>query len=622
MESLTLTFEALQAALHEKIKSGDGPAASSEANLQSALKAFLEEQGLRLSDVVGSTLRASFYSNLSTHAEALKVAGRTSDFIRNRKTYLTRWRKLVLELDSLSATDIRKTPLQIAMEELLAEGPSMASLAQRTSVPLSHIKRWKAGVLPKPRSAHWLRQLERHFGLTSGTLVDLVPGLKGSEKKLEALPEKKSAYRERLRKAQAEEPYAINSPSAQLQQEWAGLLHYKTAVRPPHGLQRQAKGRWKGTLDPVVQNMHLYWSANADGRFHPTAQLTWTHVSFYLGWLQMPATRGGMAMPPQEAQTLAHLADEHLIERYNTWRMNRSGGVMHGGCVAFLKTVLMLCHPRTGYLTQRYDTFGPKSKAVDEATWRSRCESAFTCATDIRRELRLETEKSRDPYEPMSQLFAMADPMEGVADAIIRMDANRPVTGGKAEALWARDRLLVKLLASNPLRAKNIKFLTYFPDNSGQLRRVDGGWRINLDRKQFKNLAGAAADRAYDMAVRPEVWPDIERYIKLYRPQLATQSCPYLFTQPTDGTSPWYGMNRHFATLTKRFFSGCLGTGPHVMRHLVATSILKQQPNAWAVAAWALHDKEETVRAAYAHLGSDDASRWMEPLMAKAFSRM
>lgn len=623
MQSLAITFETLQTALQENIKSGHGPSASSEANLRSGLKAFLDEQGLRLSDVVGSTLRASYYRNLSAHAETLKAANRTSEYIRNRKTCLARWRKLVLEVDRASAAnDVRKTPLQIAMEELLENGPSLASIAERTSVPLSHIRRWKAGGLPKPRSAHWLRQLERHFGLTSGTLSDLVPGLNGGEKQLDAVPQKKSAYRERLRKALAEEPYALNTPLGQLREEWAGLLHHKTAVRPPLGLQRQAKGRWKGTLDPVVKNADACWFAYTDGRFHATAKMNWSYVSYFLGWLQMPQDRGGLALSPAEAQTLANLANEHLIERYNTWRMNRSGGVMHGGCVAILKTVQMLCHPRTGYLTQSYALFSSTAGVTDEAAWRSRCDSAFKCAVDIRRELRNEMEKSRDPYESMSHIFSMANPMEAVADAIIRMDADRPITGGESEAVWARDRLMVKLFASNPLRAKNMKLLTYFPDNSGQLRKVDGGWRITLHRGQFKNLAGAAGERSYDMTVRPEVWPDIERYIKLYRPQLAAPNSPYLFVQPTGGMGPWHGMNRRFETLTKRYFQGCPGTGPHIMRHLVATSILKQQPNAWAVAAWALHDKEETVRAAYAHLGSDDASRWLEPLMAKAFARM
>jgi len=58
------------------------------------------------------------------------------------------------------------------------------------------------------------------------------------------------------------------------------------------------------------------------------------------------------------------------------------------------------------------------------------------------------------------------------------------------------------------------------------------------------------------------------------------------------------------------------------MRHIVATSILKQQPNNWAGAAWALHDQEETIRRHYAHLRSDDAHRWFEAAMAGPFGRM
>jgi len=58
------------------------------------------------------------------------------------------------------------------------------------------------------------------------------------------------------------------------------------------------------------------------------------------------------------------------------------------------------------------------------------------------------------------------------------------------------------------------------------------------------------------------------------------------------------------------------------MRHIVATSILKASPNDWASAAWALHDREETVKQHYAHLAQHDAARWLSKAMDGPFSRM
>jgi site-specific recombinase XerC len=622
MESLSLTFEQLQKTVNQQIALGNGPAPSSEPNLRSALAAFLEERGIQQCEVIGSTLRASYYRNVASHIESLVGLQRNSAYIRNRKAHLGRWRKFLLEIDRTSANEIRQTPLQIALGELFCGGPPMVQIAAACLIPLSHLKRWRAGHLPKPRSIRWLRVLERHYGLTAGVLMDLVPHTKGGVIHRATFVSAKSKYRERLTKAQAEMPYAVREPCESLREEWSGLLLHKTAVRPPRGLLRQLKGRWSGTVEPVVNNARQNWAAFTNGRYHTTAQITWTHVTYYLGWLQLSADRDGPGITAEKAQTLGALTDEINIERYNSWRINRSGGIMHGGCVAFLKTVQMLCNPTTGYLTQSWQTFAPRCGIYDEASWRERCAAAFRCAADIRRELQPEVKVSRNPFDSMSSAFNLANPLEAVADAIGRMDANRPLTGGISEALWARDRLLLKLLASNPLRAKNIRLLTCLPDNSGQLRKEDGVWRIKLSASDFKNFRGAAKDRSYDMPVRKEVWSDIERYLKHYRPQLATSENQYFLVCSSRTGKPWYSLNRHFASITRRYFIGCPGAGPHIMRHIVATAILKQQPNAWAVAAWALHDKEDTVRLAYTHLESNDAARWLDPMLSAAFSRM
>src|SRR4030095_9259699 len=156
---------------------------------------------------------------------------------------------------------------------------------------------------------------------------------------------------------------------------------------------------------------------------------------------------------------------------------------------------------------------------------------------------------------------------------------------GAAEAIWARDRLTVKLLASNPLRAKNLKLLTIAPRPIGetpQLSKGNGQWRIAINRKDFKSLAGAAKDRVYDMPVRKEVWADLEAYLRHYRPLLADKDNPYLLVSSKAPAGPFYSLNRRFETITRDYFPQCPGSGPHCMRHIAATTILKANPGAWS----------------------------------------
>jgi integrase len=166
--------------------------------------------------------------------------------------------------------------------------------------------------------------------------------------------------------------------------------------------------------------------------------------------------------------------------------------------------------------------------------------------------------------------------------------------------------------------------LTFSQDmeQPGHLRYVDGGWRIFIPKLEFKNFRGAAKERDYDMPVRPEVWGDIERYLKVYRPVLAASSNPYVFASSVKSDKPMHSLRRRFGILTMKYLAGCRGVGPHAMRHLVATAILKQRPNDWNTAARALHDREATVRKHYAHLSSDDAATQMKVALDGPFSRM
>ena len=621
MDSITLTYLELQNALHQRIVAGTGPAAASEANLRSALSAFIAERCVQATSVIGSDLRASYYANIAAHLARLSADGRTSEYIRNRKALLGTWRKTLLELDRISASSDRQTPLQLALHELLTRHSSIPKVAKASGVPISHLRSWLKGVLPKPKSAHWIKVLEVFFGLAPGSLTDLLPG--AQRESIGTGPkgvQPEIAYRDRMRKVQAEEPFVLSSPNQDLLKQWMQLMDYKTALRLPNGLLRSKKGRWNVTEHHAEKPCKRNEMCFIGDKYVPTSEITWRRIATFLGWLRLPKTRGGAAISPERVQTLVWLTDVKMVDNYINWLIKRSDNIVHEGIIGFLKMVQMLCNPKTGFITQSGQDLSKGSASSTTKAWVAKCKSAYLAAQEIERQLRDEVRPSRNAFEPMAYAFSLPNPLRVVAAAISKMTADRPITGGITEARWARDLLLVKVLASNPLRLKNLQLLTYHSNNTGHLRKIGGIWRIRIESQEFKNARGAAKDRVYDMPIHESVWPDIERYIRDYRPLLAGSDSRYLFSCNANGKpEPWYSMNRHFASITRRYFENCPGTGTHIMRHLVATAILKQQPNAWAAAAWALHDKEETVRKAYIHLASDDAARWLAPVLATAF---
>ena len=72
--------------------------------------------------------------------------------------------------------------------------------------------------------------------------------------------------------------------------------------------------------------------------------------------------------------------------------------------------------------------------------------------------------------------------------------------------------------------------------------------------------------------------------------------------------------------ITRRFFVGTPGFGPHAMRQIVATAILKLSGSIIR-AAKALHDRPETVQKHYAFLLNDDVAVWMTDAFANEFGR-
>lgn len=594
------------------------------ANLLSALKAFMAQFGLTEDVQIGTTFRASHSKLLAQHVDQLVAEERPAAYIRNRKTALKAWKKLVNELDfAYSASNHLESPFQKELRRLMALGSTQATVAKQAGISLATFKRWLSGTRPNFRAIPSVRRLENFFGLPADTLLDLVPTLKNSAKTTTVGEPPEIEFRKRQKVAQKNQ-YLLKEFTLDLRRQWIEYLRYKTSI-VAGAIPRQRKGRWTVSEGKGKTETPRLWAEYLNGANIPTAGVHWSQIVQYLGWLTLPVKDGGCAKSVEEVQTLAWLVSPEHTTEFIEWRKAASGNKYHGGLIHFMKMLRAVTHPETGYLRHKPRLLETLPEEL-QFNWKHLCDETNRISKETLMAIEDDgSEKpSRNSFEPIAAVLSLKNPLEAVADMIHRMKVNRPLTGGEAEAVWARDILLIKILASNPLRAKNLKELEYKPDNSGSLyQREDGAWYINLDRNLFKNRRAAARERIYDMPVERSVWPDIVSYIKMYRPMIAFPGNPFFFVSSDNKSADvWKGLNRRIQALTRQYLWKCPGVGPHSFRHIVATSVLKASPNDWETVAMILHDKPETVRKFYAHLESRDGAERMFDLMQSAYKRM
>ncbi|MFM0165899.1 hypothetical protein PQR39_36385 [Paraburkholderia sediminicola] len=623
----TLTFRELSEKMHQRVANGE-ISASTLPNLKSALRAFLASFGVSEESIVGSLLRRSYYRNLRLHVEKLQAEGRDKSYIANRKSLMGKWCSLVTHLDRIeAAASNRMSPFQSTLNELLTQSQTtVAGLARAVGISKSTLGSWVKGALPNPRAVPSLKRLERFFALEPNTLLD--PAYERQNfKRLESKPAMKIPYRARLAK-DSKDIYRLRQVSDSLAQEWLSFIVHKTERLPD--LERFSRGVWV-TTDLITEGeTDRNWYCFIKGKYVPTAGIAWTHVISYLGWLNRAPELGGAGLTSDDVQTLAWLSNRQMANRYLKWRIARAENKVHQGVLHFATMIGALNHPQHGYLTQMPELRERLSEAHRPPVWQDACQEAYEWASKTKKRLRAEgVEHSRDPMAPIKSVLELDDPLEAVADMISRMKSCRPTTGGINEAVWARDLLLIKLMTSNPLRAKNMKLLTYLADNTGNLyRRPDGSWFIRIEKRAFKNAKGAAKSRDYDMPVNHVVWGDIERYLNAYRPMLPdADRVDFVFLSTSEEQSDgyvgaWKSLSRRIFYLTRRYLWDCPGIGGHGFRYIIGTATLKKAPGAWDAAAAVLHDEVDTVKAHYAHLRPSDGGNFVHKLLDSAFARM
>ncbi len=487
------------------------------------------------------------------------------------------------------------------------------------------INSWCRGAkYPHNKSQELVIGLEKIFKVPSGTLTSLLRSTHYQKK----VVRKQTVWGKRV---QVDRTNLYKVWDENLEKELQGLVKFKTDSVGQRGLKR---------------NKNAIWTSSEGGEL-PTAKITQEQLQSFFGYLCLPIdssepTLRGLGYS-NDKLTLGLLAVEGLVENYILgFRKLRSFNKYNNGHLLFLGIVTSLLRPETGYLYQSPQFAVKIGMSGDTEGWQKRCFDTRTRLVEIHTDIKRaknsgnsDFQKGRDPKEPIADILALPNPLTVIKDLIsIMLSDVNSFQPGAHRATFYRDILLIALLVSNPLR---IKMFTIMKFGRNLIRDEKGSWWIKFKREDFKNRRSLASD--YEVEIAPEFYPLIERYQREFRPLLfGAEKTDYVFLKgsnainrkdlpedavsredlPKDPPSKKYkpkpaakdihcfnsqALSERITIRIKAYFPLNPGFRAHAFRHIVATSIIKSNPEmGFFLAAKVLHDKLETVEKEYAHI--------------------
>ena len=646
MPNAPLTYSMLLEEQNRQVDHGEiNP--QTAANRASALRAFLRANHIAEVDVVGSEMRTHFPSAIERLINEQQAQGRSARSISNTRAALSPWKRAVIIYDEICAVNSdQPTPFQSELLKLVGDLPAKR-VARHTGVPVDMFRGWLKGRKPQSVSIKYVHRIEHFFGLQRDSLVSLAGLGKVSRRHTQAGEAASIEYRETLGKRSQDRYWLKPSESSPLRQQWMDLMSYKTDLVPE--LERSEAGRWSFAPIPVMKETAATWWSFYDGVEVPSARPGWAKVAGYLGWMARPAHQGGAGIPEEELQTLAWFAvPGGYVKQYCEWVKNRGNGKYNNSILEFFGMMNWMLRPVDGYLFQRPDLQMSLPVRYHSLNWQDMCRQQHEVCSRLQKALRSQVRPSLNPFEPLTPVIELDDPLEAVADMMQRMRLDRPIGNPVDEAIWARDILLIKLLTTNALRIRNVATLCYSPqfvdgrkaDNRPALyKRTDGSWWIFVPKHLLKNRRGPAV-RDYDAPVHASATRDLERYLFRHRDSLMRNPTELVFLVAAKGNGysgrsvdqtdsspdpkhfPSLYLSRRVHALTKRYLLRSDGIGPHSFRHIVATAILKSEDGDIKTAALVLNDRESTVEKHYSGMRSGDGVKRMGDLLGATLNRM
>lgn len=422
---------------------------------------------------------------------------------------------------------------------------------------------------------------------------------------------------------------ASKDAPAALAKEVAQFVRFKTATLTEIGYLRS--GVWnEQTALQQVEYLGLLFGALAASPSSPIAGAGVPRASLAMGMLIFPA----------------------VWDWYLQWRERRRG-FFTAWEVNMLQLGLALTRIATGWLRQHpelADRLRPIPSLVSQedvasvqADWAGACDAFYQYGFARMNEIRRVARVHRDPFEPVLPILEAESPLGEyrlIVQEIVRLmpDADRyPLAAAEA----VRSLLMLRLGLHLGVRQKNLRqLLLCFPGHQptperqlelrkcGELRWIDreGAWEVFIPAVAFKNAGSSFfAKRPFQVRL-PDLdglYGYIETYIRRDRSVLlgglADTDTFFVKTMKRTSKDAAYDQNTFYEAwrlIIQRYgiynpytgrgaINGLLPHGPHSVRDVLATHILKQT-GSYEQASYAIQDTPEVVAKYYARFLPQD----------------
>lgn len=446
-------------------------------------------------------------------------------------------------------------------------------------------------------------------------------------------------YRERLR-AYHKDKYRMTNVPRRLAREWEEYTSAKTSLIPKVPGQKP-------------------WRASS-------VRVTWSFLNQYFSVIRLPKNKLGMEIEIDDL-SLIHLAVPELQKQFLTWLLDRHpeglssvlsslAGVISGfvspaqvgsghpfrrkGRLGYLHSIipsLRSIAPIPGVLTQEeIDSW------QDDASWVDFLTSGYDHIWALNATMKHDYTPNRDSFDPILPILKMDRPLDALIDMLERMYKALPpkaISSSFARAVALRRYVSILILVRSGLRRGNVANLTYNERGTGKFRRGADTWSIVIPASEFKNPHGPhfSEGRGRKVYFSFEMYEEdtdiLDEYVFVSRNVLLEHDKPTdaLLLNRVGGDINGSTLYEDMEASTFRYvvyhaytgigIRGVQTFGPHAIRHILATHVLKITGNPQK-AAWAIHDSLEVVMKNYARFTAEDKTKIVRDEIMKDLRRI
>ncbi len=424
--------------------------------------------------------------------------------------------------------------------------------------------------------------------------------------------------------------------------EIENLVAFKVAVLPPSGYRRYQS--WAPvTAIRYLRAYGMLFGALAAAPLSPV---------------------GGFGLPLAKL-TFGLLVFPAIWDWYLDWRERRRGFLTNAER-SMLYEAKSAVRDKTGWIRQHPELakrIRPIKGLISDAevakarrNWPAACDRAFRYACERTSELSRVTRVHRDPFETIMPVLETGNPLgayKRIADEVLRLMPNEDRFPLHA-ALSVRSYLLLRFAMHMGVRQRNLRELLLCrrgdkPRGTSELEELkcgeirwndsEGGWEVFIPAIGFKNSGSSFfKGRPYRLRL-----PDLERlynfidvYVERHRPFLLNNyPDPGTFFVRSAKSSPrapiydMFSMYGAWKDIIQRYgiynpytgrgaIKGLLPHGPHSVRDVLATHVLKQTES-YELAGFAIQDTSEAVQRHYTQFLPHEKVARVAPILNKVW---